>query len=330
MVRGSSQVFVAGPPVVERGVNERVTKEELGGAHIHGEISGLIDNVCDSEAAAFDDIRAFLSYLPSNVFEMPPIYSSGDDTDRCEEELLDIIPRGRRQAYDVRRVVELVVDQQSFFEMGATQGRALVTGMARMDGRCVGLMANDPRSGGGGLDSPASDKMARFIDLCDTFHLPLVYFVDIPGFLIGTQAERTGTILHGTRALFALYQAQIPTCSILMRRVFGVAGAGHGNADRLNVRYAWPSGDWGSLPIEGGVMAAYRREIQAAPDPAARTREIEAMLNTVRSPFRTAEKFGIEDIIDPRQTRPIVSEWVADAYKVQATRLGRRSRGMRP
>lgn len=330
MVRGSSQVFVAGPPVVERGVNEHVTKEELGGAHIHGAQSGLIDNVAESEEEAFAFIRAFLSYMPMNVFEQPPIYDADDPVDRREEELLSIVPRERRRAYDVRRVISLVVDRGSFFELGPLQGRSLVTGLARLAGHPVGVMANDPRQAGGGLDGPASDKMIRFVDLCDTFHLPVVYLVDLPGFLIGTVAERTGTILRGTRALFSVYQARVPWCSVLLRRVFGVAGAGHGNADRLNLRYAWPSGDWGSLPIEGGVMAAYRREIEAAPDPEARRREIEDMLDQVRSPLRTAEAFGVEEIIDPRDTRSLLCEWVFDAYRSEATRLGPRARSMRP
>lgn len=330
MVRGTSQVFVAGPPVVERGVNEHVTKEELGGAHIHGSQSGLIDNVAGSEEEAFAFIRAFLSYMPTSVYEQPSVYDTDDPTDRREEELLSIVPRERRRAYDVRRVVTLVVDRDSFFEIGPLQGRSLVTGLARLGGHPVGVMANDPRQSGGGLDAAASDKMVRFVDLCDTFHLPVVYFVDLPGFLIGTVAERTGTILKGTRALFSVYQARVPWCSILMRRVFGVAGAGHGNADRLNLRYAWPSGDWGSLPIEGGVMAAYRREIEAAPDPDARRRKIEEMLDQVRSPLRTAEAFGVEEMIDPRDTRKLLCEWVPDAYRNEATRLGPRARSMRP
>ncbi len=330
MVRGSSQVFVAGPPVVERGMSEHVSKEELGGAHIQGELSGLIDNVVDSEDAAFADMRAFLGYLPANVYQQPPVYACDDDPERRAEELLEIMPRERRRAYEVRRIIELVFDASSFFEIGRLQGRALVTGFALLAGHSVGVLANDPRCGGGGLDGPASDKMLRFVDLCDTFHLPVVNLVDLPGFLIGTVAERTGTILRGTRALFSVYQAQVPWCSILLRRVFGVAGAGHGNADRLNLRYAWPSGDWGSLPIEGGVMAAYRREIEAADDPEARRREIEEMLDEVRSPLRTAERFGVEEIIDPRDTRPLLTEWVVDAYRIEATRLGPRLRGMRP
>jgi acetyl-CoA carboxylase carboxyltransferase component len=288
MVDGTSQVFVAGPPVVERGVHEAVTKEELGGARIHGEISGLIDYVAADEPEAFAAIRAFLSYLPSNVHEQPAKLESDDDPRRRDEELIAIVPRERRRPFDVRRVLELVLDRDSYFEMAELQGRALVTGFGRLGGHAVGVMANDAAHGGGGVDGPAADKMVRFVDLCDTFHVPVVNFVDNPGFLIGTEAERTGTILRGTRALFAVYQARVPWCSILMRRCFGVAGAGHGNADRLNLRYAWPSADWGSLPIEGGVMAAYKREIEADENPDRRRREIEAVLDRVRSPFRTA------------------------------------------
>jgi acetyl-CoA carboxylase carboxyltransferase component len=172
--------------------------------------------------------------------------------------------------------------------------------------------------------------MIRFIDLCDTFHLPVVNFVDQPGFLIGTAAERAGTARYGARAMAAVYQATVPWVSVILRRVFGVAGAAHGNAQSLNLRYAWPSGDWGSLPIEGGVMAAYRRDIESSPDPEARRHEIEQMLDALRSPFRTAEAFGVEEIIDPRDTRRMLCEWVNDAYQILPSQLGPKTRGCRP
>jgi len=192
------------------------------------------------------------------------------------------------------------------------------------------VLACDPQQGGGALNAPGCEKMTRFIDFCDTFHLPVVNFVDQPGFLIGTAAERAGTARYGVRAMAAVYQATVPWISIILRRVFGVAGAAHGNAQALNLRYAWPSGDWGSLPIEGGVMAAYRREIEASPDPDARRREIEEMLNELRSPFRTAEAFGVEEIIDPRDTRRLLCEWVEMAYEVLPQDLGPKRRGIRP
>jgi acetyl-CoA carboxylase carboxyltransferase component len=330
MVKGTSQLFVAGPPVVERGVGQRVSKEELGGSHIHARGSGVVDNEVESEDEAFAAIRRFLSYLPSNVWQIPPRANPTDDVSRREEELLSIIPRDRRVAYDARKMLALVLDRNSFFEIGRFYGRPLIAGLARLDGYAVGVMAGDPQQGGGGLDAAGSEKMTRFVDLCDTFHLPVVNFVDQPGFLIGTAAERAGTARYGARAMAAVYQATVPWVSIIVRRVFGVAGAAHGNAQGLNLRYAWPSGDWGSLPIEGGVMAAYRREIEASPDPQARLREIEAMLNELRSPFRTAEAFGVEELIDPRDTRRILCEWITTAYDRLPSELGIKQRGCRP
>ncbi len=333
MVNGSSQLFVAGPPVVVRGVGENVTKEQLGGAHIHAHGSGAVDNEVNSEDEAFAQIRRVLSYLPSNVWQVPPRSEDSenrDDPERREEELLSIIPRDRRRAYDIRRVLSLVLDRDSFFEIGRYYGRPSVAGLARLNGYPVGVLACDAQQGGGALNAPGCEKMTRFIDFCDTFHLPVVNFVDQPGFLIGTAAERAGTARYGVRAMAAVYQATVPWVSIILRRVFGVAGAAHGNAQALNLRYAWPSGDWGSLPIEGGVMAAYRREIEASPDPDARRREIEELLNELRSPFRTAEAFGVEEIIDPRDTRPLLCDWVEMAYDVLPQDLGPKRRGCRP
>jgi len=330
MVRGSSQLFVAGPPVVERGVGEKVSKEELGGHEIHTRASGAVDNEVATEEEAFAQIRQFLSYLPSSVWQAPPRALLSDPADRREEDLISSIPRDRRRSYDVRRILELVFDRGSFFEIGRLYGRPVAAGLARLDGFPVGVIANDPRQGGGAPNSAACDKMIRLVDLCDTFHIPVVNFVDNPGFLIGTAAERAGTVRAGARALVTVYQATIPWISILIRRCYGVAGAGHGNAQGLNLRYAWPSGDWGSLPIEGGVQAAYRRDIEASPDPDARRRELENHLNRFRSPLRTAEAFGIEEIIDPRDTRRLLCEWAAQAYSLLPSELGPKARSCRP
>ena len=329
MVKGTSQLFVAGPPVVERGLGRKVSKEELGGSELHAHGSGVVDNEVATEEEAFEQIKRFLSYLPPNVYELPPRVEPTDRPDRREEELISIIPKDRRKLYDVRRVLNLVLDRDSLFEIGGEFGKPLVTGLARVDGYAVGVMANDPKHLGGAVDARASEKMMRFVDLCDTFHLPVVYFVDNPGFLIGPQAEAEGTARFGTRALIAVHQATNPWLSVLIRRCYGVAGAGHVNVDRHTIRYAWPSCDWGSLPIEGGVMAAYRRDIEAAPDPAAREKEIETMLNLVRNPIRTAEAFGIEEIIDPRDTRPLVVDWVRLQYRNLPAQLGPKSRSTR-
>jgi acetyl-CoA carboxylase carboxyltransferase component len=293
-------------------------------------VSGVVDNEVSSEEEALEQVRRFLSYLPPSIWELPPVEAEVDPPGRCEEELLSIVPRSRRHPYDMRRILDLVLDRESFFEIGRLYGRPLITGLARLAGRPVGVMANDPRELGGAIDATASEKMTRFVDLCDTFHVPVVNFVDNPGFLIGLAAERAGTVRKGARAIFAVYQSTVPWCSIIVRRVFGVAGAAHGNHTLLNLRYAWPSGDWGSLPLEGGIEAAYKRELEAADDPEALRLEIEERLNAVRSPFRTAEGFGIEEIIDPRETRPLLCEWVENAYRVLPSELGTKRRGMRP
>ena len=330
MVRGSSQLFVAGPPVVERGVGEKLSKEQLGGHEIHARGSGAVDNEVETEDEAFATIRRFLSYLPSSVWQVPPRQAPQDVPDRREDELISIIPRDRRRSYEVRRILELVFGRGSFFEIGFFYGRPVVAGLARLYGYPVGVIANDPKQGGGAPNAAACDKMIRLVDVCDTFHIPVVNFVDNPGFLIGSAAERAGTVRAGARALVAVYQASMPWISILIRRCFGVAGAGHGNAQGLNLRYAWPSGDWGSLPIEGGVQAAYKRDIESSPDPDARRSEIENSLNRFRSPLRTAEAFGVEEIIDPRDTRPLLCEWIEQAYGMLPSELGPKARAYRP
>jgi acetyl-CoA carboxylase carboxyltransferase component len=330
-VRGTAQMFIAGPPVVAAAMGETPDKEELGGARTQTRV-GAVDNEAADEDDALAQLERFLSYLPSNVWEAPPVTAPDDPFDRREADLVSIIPRERRRPYKVRRILEAVLDRGSVFELGAQYGRPLVTALARLGGRPVGVLASDPNHYGGGLNADASEKLTRFADLCDQFHLPVVNFVDQPGFVIGTDAERRGTIRRGTRALVAVYQASVPWVSILVRKVYGVAGAAHGDAQGLNLRYAWPSGDWGSLPIEGGLEAAYRRELEGAEDPVALRAEIEERLNAVRSPFRTAERFGIEEIIDPRDTRPILCDWAERAHEVVAHEVvhGPKARGLRP
>jgi acetyl-CoA carboxylase carboxyltransferase component len=227
------------------------------------------------------------------------------------------VPRDRRKVYDMRRILRAVVDADSLFEMGRKFGGSVITALARLDGWPVAIMASDPYVYGGGWTADASQKAARFVDLANTFHLPVVHLVDVPGFVIGTEAEKAGTIRQGARALAAIYQAKVPWCSVIIRKVFGVAGAGHTPHTRLHYRYAWPSGDWGSLPVEGGIEAAYRAELDAAPDREKLRGEIEERLNRFRSPFRTAETFLVEEIIDPRDTRPLLCEFANLAAKLR-------------
>ncbi|MED5410875.1 MAG: carboxyl transferase domain-containing protein [Pseudomonadota bacterium] len=329
MIKETSQLFVAGPPVVERGFGKPVEKNELGGSQIHTNLSGAVDNEVNTEEEAFEIIKRFLSYLPQNVWQAPTRINCDDPVDRRDESLLSVIPRERRQMYEVRQIINSIVDKDSFFEINPGYGKSLVVGLARLDGYAIGIMANDTCYDGGAVTATASEKMMRFVDLCDTFHLPMVNLVDNPGFLIGIKAEEEGTVRLGSRALMAVYQSTIPWVSFIIRRCYGVAGGGHGR-DGLNLRYAWPSADWGSLPIEGGVQAAYRRDIEAAEDPNERRRELEGMLEQFRSPLRTAEAFGIEEVVDPRETRPILCDWVKLAYEIIPTQLGPKSRTPRP
>jgi acetyl-CoA carboxylase carboxyltransferase component len=227
------------------------------------------------------------------------------------------VPRDRRKVYDMRKIVNAVVDRESFFEVGRKYGGSAIAGLARLDGWPVAILASDPFFYGGGWTAEASQKVMRLVDLANTFHLPVVNFVDVPGFVIGIEAEKAGTIRHGARALAAIYQARVPWCSVLIRKIFGVAGAGHMNHARLHYRFAWPSGDWGSLPVEGGIEAAYRAELEASKEPEKLRVEIEERLNRFRSPFRTAETFLVEDIVDPRDTRPLVCEFANLAAKLR-------------
>ena len=331
MVRGSSQLFVAGPPVVERGVGEKVSKEELGGYEIHARGSGAVDN----EVASEEEALSGHSPLPL----LSPFQRLAASA-ACAFRRRSKPPRRRADLHHSARPppgLRCAPNSDARFSTATRSSKSAITtaarwssGLARLNGYPVGVIANDPRHGGGAPNAPACDKMIRLIDICDTFHIPVVNFVDNPGFLIGSAAERAGTVRAGARALVAVYQASMPWISILIRRCYGVAGAGHGNAQALNLRYAWPSGDWGSLPIEGGVQAAYKREIEASPDPDAHRRQIEEKLHRFRSPLRTAEAFGIEDIIDPRDTRPLLCEWVEGAYGMLPAELGPKARTCRP
>ncbi len=326
MVKELAQLFIAGPPVVAR-LGEHLTKEELGGSAIHTR-NGAVDDEVQSEAEAFARTRQFLSYLPSSVYELPARGPAADPSERREPWLIEAVPRDRRKVYKMRRIIDAVVDAGSFFELGRHFGRSAITGLGRLDGWPVAVLANDPYIYGGGWTADAAQKVTRFIDLAETFHLPVVHLVDNPGFVIGLAAEKSAAIRHGARALAAVYQARVPWCSVIVRKAFGVAGAAHQNAARFHYRYAWPSAEWGSLPLEGGIEAAYRAELAAAPDPAALRAELEERLSRFRSPLRTAEAFWVEEIIDPRDTRPLLCEFARLAAPLR--RPGPSAFGLRP
>jgi acetyl-CoA carboxylase carboxyltransferase component len=320
-------VLVGGPALVERATGEKLSKEELGGADVHAR-SGVVDVLAEDEADAFEGIRRFLSYLPTNVWEPAPATAPCDARDRCEEELVSIVPRDRRKTYKVRRLLELVLDRGSFFEIGAGFGRSLACGLARLDGQPVCVLANDPNFYAGAMTAEAAQKLRRTIDLADTFHLPVVSFVDEPGFMIGSAAERAATIRHGTAALFAVMQSSVPWLSVMVRKAYGVAAAAHFGPGASVL--AWPSAESGALPLEGGVAVAFRREIEAAPDPEAKRRELEEALASRRDPFARAESFGVHDLLDPSKTRPALCDWIDSIRPRLRTELGPRAWTIRP
>jgi acetyl-CoA carboxylase carboxyltransferase component len=321
MVEGTSQIFPGGPPVVKAALGTEVTKEELGGSDIHTRVSGCVDNLATSEQDAIDQIRRFLSYLPQSVYELPPVVDCDDPVDRIAPELRTLVPDSPRRIHDARLLLDLVLDRGSFFEIAPRYGPARITGLARMGGHPVGVMANNPRHNGGATDVAAGSKAMRLMALCDTFHLPLLSFADEPGFFVGVESEKQGIERAGARMVAMTCQTRMPFLTVVIRRLYGVAGQCHHRPTGMFGRYCWPSARWGSMHIAGGAAAAYRREIQSAPDPDAKREEIEARLNALASPFRTAEATG-QDIIDPAETRPLVAAFVAEAQRILATQLG--------
>ncbi|MDD9945593.1 MAG: hypothetical protein OXU20_31400, partial [Myxococcales bacterium] len=327
MTKHTSQVLIGGPALVERALNVKMSKEELGGPRVHL-ASGVVDNVADDEEAVFALMRRFLGYLPTNVSQSAPVTACEDPPGRTEEALLSIVPRQRRQTYKMRRVLQLVLDEGSLFELCPGYGRTQITALARLNGQPVGVIANDPYFYAGSMTATGAQKVRRFIDMCDTFHLPIVSFVDEPGFMIGPDAEKAATIRYGVELLSAVMQSTVPWASVIVRKVFGVAGGAHFGPGGL--RLAWPSAEQGALPLEGGVAVAYRREIEAADDPQARRKEIEEALLARRSPYLAAEGFGVHDMIDPRNTRPALCDWVDMIQPRLSEHRGPRSYTYRP
>ena len=307
MSKATAQVLTAGPAVVERAMGEKTTKEELGGAQVHTK-NGTVDNAAEDEADSVQQIRRFLSYMPQNIWELPPVTACDDPVDRQEEALVEIVPRERRKSFDMRKLLRLVLDQGTFFELGRGYGRSQITGLARMNGMPVGVWANDGRHLAGSMTADGAHKARRFMEMCQTFHLPILSFVDEPGFMIGSQAEREATIRHGANAALTAAMTTVPWASVTIRRSFGVAQVAHYGPEGLVL--SWPSAETGPLPVEGGVAVAFHREIAAAPDPEAKRRELEEQLAAKQSPFPRAEAFAVHELIDPRETRPMLCRWI--------------------
>jgi acetyl-CoA carboxylase carboxyltransferase component len=320
MVRDTGQVFPGGPPVVKAALGYDITKEDLGGAHVHAQGSGVVDNVATDDADALVQVRRFLSYLPSNVYKLPP--RADPVPPRLDPvSLRGAVPQNRRVAFDPRPILDAVVDTDSFFEVAPDYGKARITGLARVDGFPVGIMINNPRAGGGSTSVAAGEKVIRLMQLCDLFHLPLISFADEPGFMVGLEAEKQGIERAGARMVWTTCSTRMPMLTFVIGRLFGVAGQCHHRPTGMFRRYAWPTARWGSMHIAGGTAAAYRREIAESDDPEAKLVEIEARLEAVASPFRTAEATG-QDIIDPAQSRSLLVEFVHDAQEITQLQLG--------
>ena len=323
MVKGLSQIFTAGPaivaalPKIEDGESfdkeslskESLNKESLGGSEIHTR-NGVIDDEADSEIDAFRMARNFLSVLPDYIGAPLIRTECHDPVTRSDDALLSIVPRDKKRAYNMRTILEALVDNASLFEMGKKWGRGVITAFARFDGWPVALMANDPTFLGGSWTADTAEKAKRFIELAEKFQLPVINLVDNPGFMVGLEAEKAATIRRGVEAMNGIYKATMPWATVIIRKAYGVAGAAMSNHSKFQYRVAWPSGDWGSLPIEGGVEVAYQSDLATSDDPVAELKAIKARLKNVTSPFRTAEQFMIEDIIDPRETRERLCEFV--------------------
>jgi acetyl/propionyl-CoA carboxylase alpha subunit/acetyl-CoA carboxylase carboxyltransferase component len=335
MVRDIAQLFVAGPPVVSHAMGYEVTKEDLGDWRIHCR-NGSVDNLAETEAEAVEQTRRFLSYLPASVYEPPPRTAPdpADPADRREEELFTIIPRKRTTTFDMRRAIRLMADKGSFFEIGPLWGTDQIVGLARFDGYPVGVIASDSRhENGGALTADGCDKLKRHLDVCDTFHIPILNLIDNPGFAVGIEHEMAGVIRKGGEWMIATAQATVPFFTVIMRRSFGVAGNNYATPRAaVSPRVVWPAADVGGIPPEGGIEAAYKRQLAEAKDPAALRAEIEARIESARGPIGPLNRFQMEEMIDPRDTRRWICEWVADASRVATApaALVPRALGFRP
>lgn len=327
MTRHTAQVLIGGPALVERALGQPIAKEELGGADVHGR-SGVVDEVVEDEQAACNAIRQFLSYLPQNVWQLPPVTECTDSRERRDESLASAVPRDRRRTYDMRRIIASVLDEDTFFEMGRGHGRSQITGFARLTGIPVGVLANDCRHLAGAMTADGARKAQRFIELCQVFHLPIVSFVDEPGFMIGPQAEQDATMRFGASAIMAAALCTVPWATVIVRKSMGLASTVHYGAGAHVL--AWPSAEAGALPVEGGVAIAFRKEIAGADDPETHRRVLEEEMAKRLSPFPRAETFSVHDLIDPRETRPRLCEWLELAHPLLESQRGPTSFSYRP
>jgi acetyl-CoA carboxylase carboxyltransferase component len=308
MVQGTSHMFITGPDVVKTVTGEDVTLEELGGAMSHATKSGVAAFVAPDEKACLDDVRYLLSFLPSNNLEEAPLVVSGDDPERLTPELSALMPASPNQPYDMKKVIEVVVDDGEFFEVNHHWAMNLVCGFARIDGRAVGIVGNQPQMLAGVLNIDASEKGARFVRTCDAFNIPLITFVDVPGFMPGTDQEYGGIIRHGAKLLYAYCESTVPRVQIITRKAYGGAYVVmNSKSIGADLAYAWPSAELAVMGPEGAVEIVYRRDLAEAVDPVGRRKElVEEYTESYANPYAAAERGYVDDVIDPAETRRVL------------------------
>ncbi|MEW6262218.1 MAG: carboxyl transferase domain-containing protein [Thermodesulfobacteriota bacterium] len=305
MVRGTGMLAAGGPPVVLASLGHEVTKEDLGGVEVHCRVSGGADNPAENDREALLALKRYLSYFPGNAWEYPPYTAPDDDPDRRDEELLTILPDSDRTPYDMKRIIAGIVDRGSFFEIKPLFAPMMITGLARLNGHPVGLVANQPLVQAGAITAKAAMKHRHFIDLCAAYHLPLIFLVDVPGVMTGPQSERQAAMRFGLASAYALAWADVPKVTVVIRKAFGYGGSamcGYLGGQALTL--AWPTVDFASLPVDSAIQAAHGAELAAAEDPEALRRRLEEEYRKFSGAFPAAAAFNIDDVIDPRETRP--------------------------
>jgi acetyl-CoA carboxylase carboxyltransferase component len=331
MVRESSHMFITGPDVVKTVTGEDVTLEELGGAMSHASKSGVATFVSADEKACLDDVRFLLSYLPANNLEEPPRVDTGDDPERECTELREILPASPNLPYDMHKVIQSVVDDGEFFEYFPHWAKSIICGFARIDGRPVGVVGNQPMVLAGVLDIESSEKAARFVRTCDAFNVPLLTFVDVPGFLPGVDQEYGGIIRHGAKLLYAYCESTVPRIQVIVRKAYGGAYVVmNSKSIGADLAFAWPSAELAVMGPQGAVEIVYRRELQMAADPAARRAELVAeYTERYANPYAAAERGYVDDVIDPAETRQKVAAGFA-MLRSKREELPRRKHGNMP
>ncbi|MFE2835746.1 acyl-CoA carboxylase subunit beta [Streptomyces mirabilis] len=330
-VRDISQMFITGPDVVRAVTGEEISQNGLGGADVHGAVSGVAHFVHDDEESCLAEVRYLLSLLPSNNRELPPRHVSGDPGDRSGDALLDLVPHDGNRSYDMRGVVEELVDDGDYVEVHAGWAPNLVCALARIDGHTVGIVANQPAAMAGVLDIKASEKAARFVQFCDSFNIPLVTLVDVPGFLPGVDQEHEGIIRRGAKLLYAYCNATVPRVSVVLRKAYGGAYiVMDSRSIGADIALAWPTNEIAVMGAEGAANVVFRREIAAADDPdAMRQEKIDQYKEELVHPYYAAERGLVDDVIDPRETRAVLARSLA-MLAAKHAELPRRKHGNPP